>query len=679
MLEDDHKKPEYILELLRKGKMLDHPGVALHVKRALDTNDYSPLYRFIQTYPVIKALAVNKIAKEEFEQALSPFRPYPSIKDAEEYLSGPLKFGCINEARSFFAIAYDLLCLPILCAGRTGSGKSILIKYLLSQIITKHLDFNVLIPDLKKEYRHQCTDGTNLKVLTQDRIMINPLQIPDWCNRIEDHIVAFSKTFVSENYLVGTSQNILIDLVELLYRSRGIYDGSRNYPKLKDLYDLVTKYLLKAKSFRYTDVLLWIQNRLKPYLLCGSFNCQFGIPFETFQKENLVLEMDTGFTDQIYNFTIATIANQLYIHNKAKNLGGTIKHWFVVDEARILFNAHRDVSNFGESILTEILTKSRAFGISFLLASQESESFNSVMRALSYLKIAFPLNDAEDLIFIQNSFGLSEEQKDALFELPPYGTAVVRYGGYKKPFLLEVPEYQIKLKLSDDELKNRMASFYSELDRHIKKSITPTTVETKTTNIPASSAALLFFLGKYPFTTVSGLVQAPGFKSPVEVNKALSWLIDNDFLQIEKYRTSKTKMSIYPILSDKAMSYLGMENVPGKGSYEHSLYQHLVFEKVSRDGYTAKVEGRMKNSTKLIDVMATSQDKKKNIAFEITLSFHNLIDNINSDFNAGVSEVVIVCRSKEDLQKARSIIEKANFPNNISIRTRCVIIDAFFN
>ena len=40
------------------------------------------------------------------------------------------------------------------------------------------LPFNVLIPDLKKEYRPLCTPGTNLKVLMQDRIMINPL--PDY-------------------------------------------------------------------------------------------------------------------------------------------------------------------------------------------------------------------------------------------------------------------------------------------------------------------------------------------------------------------------------------------------------------------------------------------------------------------------------------------------------------------
>lgn len=684
MQENNLLKPMDVVEQLRKGKMLDHPGVAVHVRRALATNDYGPLMKFLESHPAIKAKAQNRISNEEFENALSPFRPYPSLKDVTEYLSGPLKLGYVNAVKLMFGILWNILCLPILIAGRTGSGKSSLIKSIIHQIITALPPFNVLIPDLKKEYRHLCTPGTNLKVLMQNRIMINPLQVPDWCSRIEDYIVAFSKCFVSENYLVGTSENLLIDLVDSLYRSRGIYAGSRNYPMLKDLYDLVTRSLSKTKSFRWTDVLLWLQNRLRPYLLSDSFNCQIGIPFETFQTENLVLEMDTGFTDRMYNFTIATIANQLYMHNKAKDIGGTIKHWWVIDEARILFNAHRDVSAFGESILTEILTKSRAYGISFLLASHEAGSFNSVMRSLSYLKIAFPLNDSSDLDFIKASFGLSEEQTQALFELPPYGTAVVRYGGYKNPFLMEVPFFEIKQKISDDELKNRMASFYSDLDRHIKKAVMPTRAEIKTeadteTNMPASSAALLFFLGKYPFTTVRGLAEVAGFKSPSQISKALEWLIQNEFIRIEKHRTSKTKMSMYPVLMEKALAYLNIDNVPGKGSFEHALYQHLVFEKITKNGYTAKIEGRMKCSNKLIDVLAVPPDRKLVVAFEITLSFSNLRNNIVLDFNAGASEVVIVCRTKEGMSKAKGIIAGAGFPEHINQQIRCETIDAYFS
>jgi hypothetical protein len=143
---------------------------------------------------------------------------------------------------------------------------------------------------------------------------------------------------------------------------------------------------------------------------------------------------------------------------------------------------------------------------------------------------------AADLDFIQTSFGLSEEQTQALFELPPYGTAVVRYGGCPKPFLLEVPHFEITKKVTDSELKDQMSTFYTELDRHIRKTVPPlvtkSTAEAGTVmNMPAASAALLFFLGKYPFTTVSGLAQASGFKSSAQINKSLEWLIQNEFVR----------------------------------------------------------------------------------------------------------------------------------------------------
>lgn len=680
----DHIESKDAIELLRKGGMLDHPGIAVHVQRTLDTNDGSRLIQFLKSHPSIMARARNRVTKEEFENALSPYRPYPSEKEAKESLSGPLKLGFVNAFKSMFGIMWDTLCLPVLIAGRTGSGKSSLIKSMIYQIITTRLPFNVLIPDLKKEYRHLCTPGTNLKVLTSDRIMINPLQVPTWCTRITDYIVAFAKAFVSENYLVGTSENLLIELVDRLYRERGIYAGSRNYPTFRDLYNLIDGMLKGKNPPRFTDVLLWLQNRLLPYTLSGSFQCQIGIPFEIFQKENLVFEMDRGFTDRMYNFTIAIIAYLLYMYNKANDIGGSIKHWFVVDEARILFNANRNVMDFGESILTEILTKSRAYGISFQLASQESGSFNSAARSSSFLKIALPLNDAADLNFIRESFGLSEEQTEAVFELPPYGVAVVRYGGYPKPFLLEVPFFEIKQKVSDAELRSQMASFYTDLDRHIEICVEPAPTEAApkpeaVATIPAASATVLFFLGTYPFTTISELKHAPGFKSPTQSDKALAWLTQNKYVRIEQHRVSKTKPSKFPVLLEKALAYLGMKGIPGKGSFEHSLYQHLVYERLRKDGYDAKIEGRLSGSNKRIDVLAAFPDRKRILAFEITLSFSNLTANIISDFNAGVSEVVIVCRTKEDMNKAEGIIAGAAFPEVINQQIRFETIDAYFS
>ena len=674
-----------IIEKLREGKMLSQPIVDFHVRRATSTGDYIPLIKFLEDNPVIRAQALVNIAFIESEQAISPFRPYPSREDAAKYLRGPFKLGFINQFGDKFGIDEKVLYKILINIGRPESGKTILMNYLFAQILSKPRKFNILIPDLKKEYRHLAYFSKRLKIITKNKIFLNPLQPPYWAHPM-DHRMAFAKTFISENYLVGTSENELVKLVDLLYKKRGIYDGSINYPTLRDLYLLISDQLKNTKSFKYNDIFIWLQNRLLPYTLVDNFNCQIGIPFDTLRTENLVLEMDEGFTDRMYNFVVATILHQLYLFNKKNDLSGELRHLLNADEARILLQAFRDLSAFGESIINEDSTKIRAYGIGLIIDLQEAASLSPTIRSLAYLKIAFPLNDGKDLQFIQDSFGLSDEQRKYLFKLPPQARAVVRYGGYEDPFLLQVPTFKLKRHLSEDQVKERMAEFWAKLDQEIKRPESPKLAEISTetpeqrqaeTQVPPACAALLFYLSKYPFTKASELIKAPGFKSVAEANKALEWLNKNQFIAFAAHRVSRGRKSLFSVLQDKARKYLEIESLPGKGDFEHKLYQNLIYEKLLREGQKAKIEGKVKGGTKVIDVLASTEEGL--VAYEVTLHFENLIDNVQKDFADGVSKVVIVTRDSEGLEKAKNILQEDQTGLEAQKRVEIVTIDAFFD
>jgi hypothetical protein len=87
----------------------------------------------------------------------------------------------------------------------------------------------------------------------------------------------------------------------------------------------------------------------------------------------------------------------------------------------------------------------------------------------------------------------------------------------------------------------------------------------------------------------------------------------------------------------------------------------------------------MEGSNKLIDVLGVPPDSNISVAFEVTLSFSNIRENIISDLRAGVSEVVIVCRTRKGLDNAEDIIATSGFPEHMSHRIRCEMIDAFFS
>ena len=174
----DREEGRRLIEILREGGMAKHPAIETYIDRAHDTGDYEPLAEFLKTFPVVLATAQSKIDDAEHQTAQNSFAPFPTREEAAEHLSGPLKLGYVNQDDSIFGIDYDKLPLLMLILGRVGSGKSNLIKYMLWQALIRPRSFNIIIPDIKREYRHLLPIVKNLVVLPTDKLKINYLQGP---------------------------------------------------------------------------------------------------------------------------------------------------------------------------------------------------------------------------------------------------------------------------------------------------------------------------------------------------------------------------------------------------------------------------------------------------------------------------------------------------------------------
>jgi hypothetical protein len=672
------KLPQNFMEtvkLLKEGGMLSHPLIKQHVDYALTTGDSSPLFNFLDDFPIYKEIAQRNTEQAEFNKLVNPFS-YPESDDAQENLSGPLKLGYVNPQNDLFGIDYDDCCLPVIVLGRVGSGKSQALKYALIQIFRKPRNFNVIIPDLKgTEYRKLLGYCKHLKVLTNTKIKINPLQAADWMTPME-YILFFSKVFTRENFLLTTSESILIELLEYIYRKRDIFEGSNDWPNFRDLYNVISNRLDNEKSFRYRDVYLLLKNRLETYIRTDPFNYHQGIPHDVWRTQNIVLELGKGFTDNMYSYLVSHIAGLNYLYNMDHGLvGAKLRTLLIVDEGRILFRP-RDINVFGDSYINELTTRFRDPGIGLILSSQETSSFNQTIRSISYTKICFPLTDGEDVSTIKSSFGLTKEQAAHLFKLPRFGQAVVRYGGYENPFLLAVPHLNLKKIVADEEVEKRMAGFYADLKEKMKVVKKPIFGPQHHQAMPPQATSLLYFLSKESFTKISGMTEAPGFKSPAEVRKALDWLEKSGFVRREQYRVSKRgRKSGFAVLTPMAFKYLGRKGIPGKGDFEHKLYQFLIHRKLEKDEMQPKIEGRISGFGKSIDVLARSKDGQY-VAYEVTLHFENLLSNFCQDLESGASKVVIVTRDRTGMQQAQKIVNaNPEYGENVGFMT----IDEFFD
>ena len=649
-----------LIKFLDEGDMLNHPAIRHLTDRALRTGDCESLRTFLKAHRELVTEAENNIRQKEFMKMHNPF-VYPTSDDVKESLSGPLKLGYVNLCHDMFGIIYNVLVLPTIIMGRMGGGKSRFLYYLLTQIFRKTRKFNVIIPDLKgNEYRQLLPFCKHLKIITNKIFGLNLLRAPCWMDPM-DYIIFFSKVFTKSNYLASTSEAILIKNISYLYKKRGIFDGSQNWPTIKDLHNLVSYNAGKKKLYRYREVLELILNRLDPYIYSGKFDYVVGISDEIWRTENIVLEMGKGFTDNMYEFMVSYLAGLRYHYNMDRGLiGSKLRTLLIVDEGRLLFRK-REVALYGESFVQELSTRFREPGLGLVLASHETESFSQTIKATSFTKICFPLTDGADKAAVKESFGLDDDQAEYLFKLPQFGQAIVRYGGFKDPFLLGVPHLKPKKYVTDEEVERRMAEFYTDLEARMKKKSVQKPLEVKQ-RMPAGAAALLHFLGKHPFTKVSEMTNAPGFSSPAEVNKALTWLEadENDFITREAHRASKRgRKSVFAVLTQKAFEYLGIKGIQGKGAFEHKLHQYLVSENLKKDGLDAKIEGRIKGSGKSIDVLVNS-GAEGYVAYEITHNFSNLVSNIEDDFEAGVSRIVIVTKDDAGMTKAENIVGSAN-------------------
>jgi hypothetical protein len=664
-----------LVKLLKEGGMMSHRLIKRHVDYALRTGDKSRLYEFLEANPIYIAMAQRNIEQAEYNKLNNPF-PYPEPDDAQEYLSGPLNLGYVNPQHDMFGVDYNVFCLPVIVPGRVGSGKSQFIKYCLIQILRKSRRFKVIIPDLKgKEYRNLLAYCKNLKVLTNNEIKLNPLQAPNWMS-IMEYVLFFSKVFTRENYLLTTSESIIIELLEHIYKKRGIFDGSNNWPNFRDLYNVVSNRLDTEKSFRYRDVYLLLKNRLETYIRLGPFNCLQGIPDDVWRTQNIVLELGKGFTDNMYSYLVSHIAGLNSTYNIDHGLvGAKLRTLLIVDEGRILFKP-RDQTVFGDSYINELSTRFRDPGIGMILSSQETSSFNQTIRSISFTKVCFPLTDGDDVSFIKQSFGLSKQQTDHLFKLPRFGQAVVRYGGYENPFLLAVPHLNLKKVITDEVVQKRMAEFYADLNAKMKDVKIPMFAHQQPQAIPPQAASLLYFLSNEPFTKISKMTNAPGFKSPAEVGKMLEWLEKAGLVRREQHRVSKRgRKSVFAVLTPKAYEYLGKKQIVGKGDFEHKLYQFLICRKLENDGLQTKIEGRISGFGKLIDVLARSKDGQY-VAYEVTLHFENIISNIRQDLESGASKVFIVARDRESMQRAQKAVNaNPEFGDHVEF----VTIDQFFD
>ncbi len=187
---------------------------------------------------------------------------------------------------------------------------------------------------------------------------------------------------------------------------------------------------------------------------------------------------------------------------------------------------------------------------------------------------------------------------------------------------------------------------------------------------------LLASVGHNPFYSISEHTESIGNTSPWAINKTAEELIKLGFLEepLSYSLGRRGNPRRFWRISSRGADHIGMDyqkcKPPGKGKFEHCLYQHIVLASLKKQGRSGLIEHFYNG--KAIDV-AEFRPNGVVWGFEIELrKTEHIFINLKDDWRAGCERVYIVTRNKTEQKRMMDYVYanlQATLMDKVSFKT----------
>ncbi len=353
-------------------------------------------------------------------------------------------------------------------SGMSGSGKTTLAINLVHNFIKQDKSF--LVFDWKKSFRPLlladsevvCFTVGNEEVSNLFKININQppkgISPKEWINILCDLLVeSFSASF-------GVHK-VLLETLDDAFKQWGIYDGSENYPTWENIKWYLEEKLEKTRGREAG----WLESalRIASVLTFGNFGSicnskdEGDLTVEELLDKKVILELN-ALSNIEKKFFCEFLLTYIYKLKKVnqKNVSGKFDHAIVVDEAHNIFL--KSAPNFvKESVTDMVYREMREYGTSLICLDQHVSKLSDTVKGNSACHIAFQQQLPQDIFDISGIMQLVDQRQ--FFSMLPVGSAIVKLSErYTSPFLIEVPNTELKGNYVDDEkVKSRAKAVMS--------------------------------------------------------------------------------------------------------------------------------------------------------------------------------------------------------------------------
>jgi len=230
----------------------------------------------------------------------------------------------------------------------TGAGKTNLCYQIVIQLHENNIP--VLIFDWKRDYRSlkKLINAEVYDFVGNNLFTFNPLKPSGDPSQWVKEIANIMAEVISGGIYASGAFSVYVDILDQLYRTNGVYDGSTAYPTIFEVMETLETYSRKSDlSDRQRN---WVASASKLFksLAVGktreAFSVREGISLDEILSKAVVIELD-GLGDQKAKaFFISVLLQKIRNHRMQKRDRDTLKHVIVIEEAQNCLAAKEEAS-----------------------------------------------------------------------------------------------------------------------------------------------------------------------------------------------------------------------------------------------------------------------------------------------------------------------------------------------
>lgn len=378
-----------------------------------------------------------------------------------------------SSARDSIGFFLQDLTKHMLIVGTPGSGKTTFSVSLLDRLWKDHHIPFLVIEPAKNEYRALVSSIPDIQVFTPGKNYISPFVfnpfVPPKNVKLETYKSTLKTAFAAAVSMSTPLDKIFEESINNCYSDFRWLDTytTDNKGAIFNITDFINCFQNTFDEIGYTGDAQNIGRAgvVRLNSLVNLFDNYYSIPIEDLLQKPTIIELAAIENSDQKALIIALLLLSILAYVNSNYLGeGKLKSVILLEEAHVLLDAdtkagegEANPSAIAQGLVKRMLAEIRSYGVGIVIADQSPRKVTTDVVALTDIKLAFRLVEANDKQILADSTNMRENQIQRLAKLKP-GEAFLFFNKLDEPEEIKTEDYrlqnQISITLSDEGIKS---------------------------------------------------------------------------------------------------------------------------------------------------------------------------------------------------------------------------------